>query len=92
MVTGTFYSSWITSRSGLKTTRFLTKKRRLLQKRSCRNGSPDSEHHFNFILIKGKILSPLSVLSEGLFQLLQIDKTQTTLPHPQSDGMVERFN
>ena len=33
-----------------------------------------------------------SAVCKGLCQLLKIDKTQTTPLHPQSDGMVERFN
>ena len=33
-----------------------------------------------------------SKLFKELCQLLQIDKTRTTPYHPQSDGMVERFN
>ena len=33
-----------------------------------------------------------SAVFKGLCQILGIDKTQTTPLHPQSDGMVERFN
>ena len=33
-----------------------------------------------------------SNLFKELYEMLQIDKTRTTAYHPQSDGMVERFN
>ena len=33
-----------------------------------------------------------SKLFQNLCQLLDVDKTRTTALHPQSDGMVERFN
>ena len=33
-----------------------------------------------------------SKLFKEMCKLLQIEKTQTTLYHPESDGMVERFN
>lgn len=33
-----------------------------------------------------------SAVFKGMGQILGIDKTQTTPLHPQSDGMVERFN
>ncbi|GFU99004.1 retrovirus-related Pol polyprotein from transposon 412 [Trichonephila clavipes] len=44
---------------------------------------------FNFIPIRKKFrLCGI----EGVCELLGIDKTKTTPLHPQSDGMVERFN
>ena len=40
-------------------------------------------------LIKGETLNPGI---KGICELLQVRKTRTTPYHPQSDGMVERFN
>ena len=51
----------------------------------CRFGVPDSVH-----MDQGRNFE--STLIQEICQLLGIKKTHTTLYHPQSDGLIERFN
>ncbi|KAF8771470.1 Retrovirus-related Pol polyprotein like [Argiope bruennichi] len=57
---------------------------------SVQNGFQDMEFLYNCILIKGRNFD--SAFAGDCVRLLGIDQTRTTALHPQSDGMVERFN
>lgn len=43
-------------------------------------------------LHSNQVRNSTSAVVKGLCKLLETEKTQTTLLHPQSDGVVERFN
>lgn len=51
----------------------------------------DSGYRWNYILIKAKILNR-SFSGKYLLRILAVNKTRTIAFHPESDGMVERFN
>ena len=51
----------------------------------CRFSVPSRLHSDQGKQFESKVIS-------AICQLLQIDKSRTTLYHPQSDGLVERFN
>ncbi|GFW76555.1 retrovirus-related Pol polyprotein from transposon 412 [Trichonephila clavipes] len=90
LVISTYLLSWTTSRNGPKCTPFRIRKpptvaEAVVQHWISRFGVPlqlHSDQGRNFV----------SAVLKGVCELLGIDKTKTTPLHPQSDGMVERFN
>ncbi|GFV17973.1 retrovirus-related Pol polyprotein from transposon 412 [Trichonephila clavipes] len=89
LVISTYLLSWTTSRNGPKCThsgsKALTVAEAVVQHWISRYGVPlqlHSDQGRNFV----------SAVLKGSVNYSGIDKTKTTPLHPQSDGMVERFN
>ena len=69
----------------LKDTEAVTVARVFVNEFICRFGVPDSRHTDQGKNFEAKIINEICAL-------LDIRKTRTTAYHPQSDGLVERFN
>ena len=84
MVVTDYFTRWVEAYS-LPNQEAATVARVLVNEWICRYGAPDTIHSD-----QGKNFD--SQLFKETCQLLGIHKTRTTPYHPQSDGLVERFN
>ena len=84
LVIGDYFTKWKET-FPLKDTEALTIARVFVNQFVCRFGVPDSVHTDQGKNFEAKIIKEICTL-------LDIKKTRTTAYHPQSDGLVERFN
>ena len=84
LVIGDYFTKWKEA-FPLKDTEALTIARVFVNEFVCRFGVPDSVHTDQGKNFEAKIIKEICTL-------LDIKKTRTTAYHPESDGLVERFN
>eukprot|EP00731_Ephydatia_muelleri_P009146 Em0004g1484a len=84
LVVGEYFTKWKEA-FPLKDTEALTIAKVFVNEFVCRFGVPDSLHTDQGRNFEAKVLKEVC-------QLLGVKKTRTTPYHPQSDGLVERFN
>ena len=84
LVIGEYFTKWKEA-FPLKDTEALTIAKVFVNEFVCRFGVPDSLHTDQGRNFEAKVLKEVC-------QLLGVKKTRTTPYHPQSDGLVERFN
>ena len=80
-VTGDYFTKW-TEAYAIPNKEAVTVPKRLLDEMFCRFSLPEKLQGRQF---EGEVVTQLC-------QLLAIEKTHTTPYHPQSDGLIERFN
>ena len=84
LVIGDYFTKWKEAYP-LPNMEAMTVARRLVSEFMCHFGVPEQLHSDQGRNFESGVI-------KGICELLQVRKTRTTPYHPQSDGMIERFN
>ena len=84
LVAGDYFTKWMEAYA-IPNQEAVTVAKKLLDEMFCRFSLPEKLHSDQGRQFEGEVVTQLC-------QLLAIEKTRTTPYHPQSDGLIERFN